>query len=135
MESKKTGKYPAFISRSKNKRVKVVVVDSEYEVVFNTVDGDSRPRSINIPLKNVGNTLAFRLSKEGALNLSEKLSEALSYSFTKYFNELRKRRDDDKYNYTDEDLVKYIDYIKGCWASSLSVYKCLEFMYCDNNEK
>jgi hypothetical protein len=123
------GKYAAFVSRIRNKRVRVVLVEDCYEIVFDTVDGDNSPRSLNIPLKSIGNRMVFKLSKNGAINLTEKLSEALSYQFSKYFNELRKRRDEDGYEYTDEVLSKNIEYIKQSWVNDLSVYKCLEFMY------
>ena len=49
--------------------------------------------------------------------------------FEDYLKRLKARRTEDGYKYTDEDFEKYIDYIKDCFRTSLSVYKCLEFMY------
>lgn len=50
-------------------------------------------------------------------------------SFEQYLQSLKDRRTEDGYKYTDEDFEKYIDYIKDCWSTNLSVYKCLEWMY------
>lgn len=50
-------------------------------------------------------------------------------TFESYLERLKARRTEDSYNYTDEDLEKYKDYIRDCWLNNLSVYKCLEFMY------
>lgn len=50
-------------------------------------------------------------------------------TFENYLKRLKDRRTEDGYNYTDEDFEKYNDYIKDCWKTNLSVYKCLEFMY------
>ena len=49
--------------------------------------------------------------------------------FEDYLKRLKDRRTEDGYKYTDEDFKKYIDYIKDCCKTNLSVYKCLEFMY------
>ena len=46
-----------------------------------------------------------------------------------YTEKLKQRRTEDNYKYSDEDFEKYKDYIKDCFESNLSVYKCLEFMY------
>ena len=50
-------------------------------------------------------------------------------TFGEYLQRLKKRRTEDDYKYTDEDFIKYQLYIKDCWLTNLSVYKCLEFMY------
>jgi hypothetical protein len=49
--------------------------------------------------------------------------------FEDYLKRLKARRTEDGYKYTDEDFEKYIDYIKDCCKTNLSLYKCLEFMY------
>jgi hypothetical protein len=46
-----------------------------------------------------------------------------------YLQRLKDRRTEDGYEYTDEDFVQYQEYIRDCWLTNLSVYKCLEFMY------
>ena len=50
-------------------------------------------------------------------------------TFESYLQRLKDRRTEDDYKYTDEDFEKYKDYIRDCWLTNLSVYKCLEFMY------
>ena len=45
------------------------------------------------------------------------------------FERLKAKRTEDSYIYTDEDFEKHKDYIRDCWLTNLSVYKCLEFMY------
>jgi len=50
-------------------------------------------------------------------------------TFESYLERLKAKRTEDGYNYTDEDFEKYKDYIRDCWLTNLSVYKCLEFMY------
>jgi hypothetical protein len=50
-------------------------------------------------------------------------------SFEEYLQRLKDRRTEDDYKYTDEDFSKYEEYIRDCWLTNLSVYKCLEFMY------
>jgi hypothetical protein len=50
-------------------------------------------------------------------------------TFEEYLQRLKDRRTEDDYKYTDEDFVKYDRYIRDCWLTNLSVYKCLEFMY------
>lgn len=55
-------------------------------------------------------------------------------SFENYLERLKTRRDEDQYQYTDGDFEKYIDYIKNCWKTNLSVYKCLEFMWFQTEE-
>ena len=49
--------------------------------------------------------------------------------FEDYLKRLKARRTEDGYRYTDEDFEKYNDYIKDCFKTNLSVYKCLKFMY------
>lgn len=49
--------------------------------------------------------------------------------FEIYLQALKDRRTADGYRYTDEDFEKYKEYIRDCWLTNLSVYKCLEFMY------
>lgn len=55
-------------------------------------------------------------------------------NFENYLERLKTRRDEDQYPYTDADFEKYIDYIKNCWKTNLSVYKCLEFMWFQTEE-
>ena len=50
-------------------------------------------------------------------------------TFEDYLQRLKDRRTEDGYEYTDEDFVQYQEYIRDCWLTNLSVYKCLEFMY------
>ena len=50
-------------------------------------------------------------------------------TFESYLERLKAKRTEDSYNYTDEDFEKYKDYIRDCWLTNFSVYKCLEFMY------
>jgi len=50
-------------------------------------------------------------------------------TFENYLQRLKDRRTEDDYKYTDEDFIKYESYIRECWITNLSVYKCLEFMY------
>lgn len=50
-------------------------------------------------------------------------------TFESYLERLKARRTEDSYIYTDEDFEKHKDYIRDCWLTNLSVYKCLEFMY------
>ena len=54
-------------------------------------------------------------------------------SFEDYWIRLQERRTEDVYPYTDEDLVRNKEYIKNCYSTNLSVYKCLEFMWFDYN--
>jgi len=54
-------------------------------------------------------------------------------NFEQYLEKLKKRRTQDGYRYTDQDFVKHNDYIRECWKNNLSVYKCLEFMYFEEN--
>jgi hypothetical protein len=50
-------------------------------------------------------------------------------TFEDYLQRLKDRRTEDDYKYTDEDFIQYQEYIRDCWLTNLSVYKCLEFMY------
>lgn len=50
-------------------------------------------------------------------------------TFEQYLQRLKDRRTEDDYKYTDEDFESVYDYIKNCYNTNLSVYKCLEFMY------
>lgn len=50
-------------------------------------------------------------------------------TFEDYLQRLKDRRTEDNYRYTDEDFIQYEEYIRDCWLTNLSVYKCLEFMY------
>lgn len=47
-------------------------------------------------------------------------------TFEQYLEDLKKRRDEDEYRYTDEDFETYSDWVDTCWRSGMSVYKCLE---------
>lgn len=49
-------------------------------------------------------------------------------TFEDYLQRLKDRRTEDSYKYTDEDFIQYQEYIKDCYNTNLSVYKCLEFM-------
>ena len=50
-------------------------------------------------------------------------------TFKDYLQRLKDRRTEDDYKYTDKDFESLHDYIKNCYNTNLSVYKCLEFMY------
>jgi hypothetical protein len=50
-------------------------------------------------------------------------------TFENYLERLKDRRNEDDYKYTDEDFDRHKKYIRDCWRTDLSVYKCLEFMY------
>jgi len=64
------------------------------------------------------------------LNDKEKMDDRdFRETFENYLKRLKERRTEDKYRYTDEDFEKYKAYIRDCWLTNLSVYKCLEFMY------
>ena len=52
-------------------------------------------------------------------------------TFEEYLERLKKFRDEFKYGYTDKDFEDHIDYIKECYETNLSVYKCIEFLYFD----
>ena len=49
-------------------------------------------------------------------------------TFEDYLQRLKDRRTEDDYRYTNEDFIQYQEYIKDCYNTNLSVYKCLEFM-------
>jgi len=55
-------------------------------------------------------------------------------TFEQYLQRLKDRRTEDDYKYTDEDFEKYKDYIRNCYQTDLSVYKCLEFMWFETEE-
>ena len=50
-------------------------------------------------------------------------------SFEDYLKAVKQRRDEDSYNYSDEDIEKYSGYFKDCWKNNLSVYKSLEMFW------
>ena len=50
-------------------------------------------------------------------------------TFEDYLQRLKDRRTEDDYKYTDEDFIKYEEYIRDCCKNGMSVYKCLELMY------
>lgn len=56
-------------------------------------------------------------------------------TFENYLLRLKERRTEDDYRYTDKDLEDNKSYIKDCWETNLSVYKCLEWMYFYENTK
>jgi hypothetical protein len=56
-------------------------------------------------------------------------------TFESYLQRLKDRRTEDGYKYTDEDFEKYKEYVKHCYKTNLSVYKCLEFFYDEINNK
>jgi len=80
-EMEAIGKYPSFIARKNNKKLKVLLIDNIFEISFKTVDGSNEPRSLNIPLKGIGNELRFKLSEAGAIDLFNTLGKALNYHF------------------------------------------------------
>lgn len=49
--------------------------------------------------------------------------------FEDYLKRLKDKRTEYGYKYTDEDFEIHIEYVKNCYSTDLSVYKCLEFMY------
>lgn len=55
-------------------------------------------------------------------------------NFNDYFLALKQRRDEDEYIYTDEDLDKYIDWIKTCFDNNMSCYLCLEMIWFETEE-
>jgi hypothetical protein len=55
-------------------------------------------------------------------------------TFENYLQRLKDRRTEDDYKYTDEDFIQYEEYIRDCWKTNLSVYKCLEFMWFETEE-
>ena len=50
-------------------------------------------------------------------------------SFEDYLSRLKDSRDEDGYRYTNKDFKLYEDYIRDCYETGLSVYKCLELMW------
>jgi hypothetical protein len=50
-------------------------------------------------------------------------------TFENYLQKLKDMRTEVGYKYTDEDFVQCQEYIRYCWLTKISVYKCLEFMY------
>ena len=50
-------------------------------------------------------------------------------TFEDYLQRLKDRRTEDGYEYTDEDFDKYKEYVKNCYKTNLSVYKCLDYFY------
>jgi hypothetical protein len=58
----------------------------------------------------------------------------MEQTFENYLQRLKDRRTEDDYKYTDKDFIQYEEYIKGCWKTNLSVYKCLEFMWFETEE-
>lgn len=59
----------------------------------------------------------------------------MTETFNNYLIRLKKRRTEDNYGYTDEDFEKHKDYIERCYKTDLSVYKCLEFMWFQDNHQ
>ena len=55
-------------------------------------------------------------------------------TFEDYLQRLKDRRTEDDYKYTDEDFIKYEEYIRDCCKNGMSVYKCLEFMWFETEE-
>ena len=53
--------------------------------------------------------------------------------FEEYLEAVKQRRDEDNYDYTDEDLEKYKYYFEDCCKSNLSIYKSLEFLWFEIN--
>ena len=69
------------------------------------------------------------LGKEFYESADKAITISRPETFEDYLQRLKDRRTEDGYEYTDEDFVQYQEYIKDCWLTNLSVYKCLEFMY------
>lgn len=55
-------------------------------------------------------------------------------TFEEYLQDLKTRRTEDNYSYSDEDFEKYKDYINNCYETNLSIYKCLELMWFNTEE-
>lgn len=55
-------------------------------------------------------------------------------SFEEYLERLKQKRTEDDYKYTDNDIDSHYSYIKNCYRTGLSVYKCLEFMWFETEE-
>lgn len=55
-------------------------------------------------------------------------------TFENYLQRLKYKRTEDDYKYTDKDFIQYKEYIRNCWKTNLSVYKCLEFMWFETEE-
>lgn len=55
-------------------------------------------------------------------------------TFEEYLWEVKYIRDNENYSYTNEDFEKYEYYIRDCWLTNLSAYKCLEFMYFETDK-
>lgn len=61
----------------------------------------------------------------------------MNRTFEEYLEDLKKRRDEDEYRYTDEDFETYSSWVDTCWRKGISCYICLELMYFETieNEK
>jgi len=55
--------------------------------------------------------------------------------FKQYLWEVKYIRDNENYSYTDEDFETHKNYIRECWLTDLSAYKCLEFMYFETDNE
>jgi len=53
----------------------------------------------------------------------------MNNNFEDYLKDVRQRRDEDNYPYSDEAIEKYSGYFKDCWKINLSVYKSLEMFW------
>ena len=54
-------------------------------------------------------------------------------AFGLYLEDLKTRRTEGNYDYSDNDFENYNKYIRKCFNDDLSVYKCLEFMWDEIN--
>jgi len=77
----------------------------------------------------------FNTYEEAELACLIKLITMEKETFESYLQRLKDRRTEDSYKYTDEDFEKYKEYVKHCYKTNLSVYKCLEFFYDEINNK
>ena len=55
-------------------------------------------------------------------------------TFEEYLEKVKYIRDNENYSYSNEDFEKHKDYIRDCWLTNLSAYKCLEFMYFETDK-
>jgi len=58
----------------------------------------------------------------------------MNSTFEEYLKAVKQRRDEDNYDYTDEDLEKYSSWIKTCHKRNISCYKCLELMWFETDK-
>lgn len=57
----------------------------------------------------------------------------MNKTFEEYFSGVKGLRTEDNYNYSNEQLEKYIKYFKDCYRQNISCYKALEWLYFEIN--